>query len=235
MNAAYDRQAAALEIFRELGIREREGDTQSVLAEWLWFKGDYRGALEMARDARSLHEMLGVRRYQAHDWLVEGMALASLGHVREAVTLLSDSVKLADQLEHPEWVAHALIPLGVVHGSMRRLRKARQAFTRAADLGDRIGARLWAQLGRVGLGFTALLERKLDEAELSFETVLSGPEELRYPRVRAMTGMGSLELERGNIHLADDWSCSAIEISEAAPYVERCWRAQMLRAHTMLA
>ncbi len=104
----------------------------------------------MARDARSLHEELVIRRYQAHDWLVDGMALASLGHVREAVTLLSDSVELADQLDHPEWVAHALIPFGVVHRSMRRLRKARQAFTRAADLGDQIGAGLWAQLGCVG-------------------------------------------------------------------------------------
>jgi hypothetical protein len=118
---------------------------------------------------------------------------------------------------------------------MRRLRKARQAFTRAADLGDQIGARLWAQLGRVGLGFTALLERKLEEAELSFGAVLDGPEELRYPRARAMTGMGSLELERGNLHLADDWSCSAIEICEAAPYVDALLDAQMLRAHTLLA
>ncbi|HEX3245094.1 MAG TPA: AAA family ATPase, partial [Chloroflexota bacterium] len=232
---AYDHQLAAVEIFRELGNREREGDALSVLAEWQWFMGEFARALETARAARSLHEELGVRRYQAHDWLVEGTALASLGQLREAIALLNQAAQLAEQLEHPEWVAHALVPLGIAYRATRRLRRAQQAFDRAAEVGDRIGARLWAQLGRVGLAFTSMLQGHPADAELSFRTILSAPEGLQYPRARAMTGLGMLELERGNPQLADDWARWSVAICEAAPYIEALLEAQILRGRALAA
>ena len=120
--------------------REREADVRSVLAEWLWFRGDFKAALTTARSASSMHLELGVQRYLAHDRLVEGMALATLGNYREALQVLEDAIAQAERMDHPEWIAHALVPLGVALRALRRLGRARQVFRRAAELGDRIGA-----------------------------------------------------------------------------------------------
>jgi ATP/maltotriose-dependent transcriptional regulator MalT len=107
-------QRTALEIWRGLGDRLREGDSLRALAHMLWLDGQGAQALATAQSAVSLLENLpehGIELARAYAVLAQRLDIARMGE--DGLQLARRGLELAERLGAEPVAVHALTTIGV--------------------------------------------------------------------------------------------------------------------------
>jgi len=140
---AIEAQLAALECYRELGDRRREGDSLRSLSEILWCPGRVAESQRAGREAVAILEELPPGRELA-------MAYSNLASLLDDVALSRRALELAEEVEDKRTAIHALATRGLL-GSLRGDAEGIEELRRALE-----GARLAGVAERVGLAYTML-------------------------------------------------------------------------------
>lgn len=143
---AIEARRRALDCYRELGDRRREGDSLRSLSQFLWCPGRIAEAEWAGRQAVAVLEELPPGRELA-------MAYSNLATFADSVALSTRALKLAQWLGDIEIEVHALGTLGLAE-SLDGMSEGVEKLTRALELAGR--ASLPVEVGRtyVLLGLT---------------------------------------------------------------------------------
>jgi DNA-binding CsgD family transcriptional regulator len=140
---AIEAQQAALESYRELGDRRREGDSLRFLSQILWCPGRVAESRRAGREAVAVLEELPPGRELA-------MAYSNLGSRVGDAAMGERALELAERVGDIEIAVSALASLGLSE-SLRGVSGGVEKLTRALDLADRAGLP-----GQVGNTFSLL-------------------------------------------------------------------------------
>ena len=140
---AIEAQRAALECYRELGDRRREGDSLRSLSEILWCPGRIGESHRAGREAVDVLEELPPGRELA-------MAYSNLAGFEWDAAMSRRALELAERVDDTEIVVRALGFLGLAD-SLRGVSGGVEKLTRALELADRAGLS-----GQVGNTFSLL-------------------------------------------------------------------------------
>ena len=135
--------ARALEIFRELKDRNREGVVLRTLG-MACAPADPAASIEYFTEALTIAVALGRREQQAQLLTFTAAAESSLGRYRQAISHLKQCLALLTSVDRPQWEAMALRDLGHCRLAAGDLVGAAEAAERSlrgfVDLGDTFGA-----------------------------------------------------------------------------------------------
>lgn len=140
---AIEAQRAALESYRELGDRRREGDSLRSLSQILWCPGRIAESRRAGRDAVAVLEELPPGRELA-------MAYSNLGGRVDDAAMSRRALELAERTDDTEIAVSALASLGLSE-SLRGVSGGVEKLTRALEQADRAGLP-----GQVGNTFSLL-------------------------------------------------------------------------------
>jgi DNA-binding CsgD family transcriptional regulator/tetratricopeptide (TPR) repeat protein len=140
---AIEAQRAALECYRELGDRLREGDSLRSLSQILWCPGKIAESRRAGREAVAVLEELPPGRELA-------MAYSNLGGRVDDAAMGRRALELAERMDDIEIAVSALASLGLSE-SLRGVSGGVEKLTRALGLADRAGLP-----GQVGNTFSLL-------------------------------------------------------------------------------
>ncbi|MGH3043651.1 MAG: ATP-binding protein, partial [Gaiellaceae bacterium] len=128
---AIEAQLAALECYRELGDRRREGDSLRSLSEILWCPGRIAESKRAGREAVAVLEELPPGRELA-------MAYSNLARFEERAALGQRALELAERVDDSEIVVRTLASLGFAE-SLEGRSEGVAKLTRALQLAGRAG------------------------------------------------------------------------------------------------
>jgi len=140
---AIEAQRAALECYRELGDRRREGDSLRSLSEILWCPGRIAESQRAGREAVAILEELSPGPELA-------TAYSNLAFLLGDVALSQRALELAERVDETEIAVSALACLGFAE-SLRGMPEGVEKLTRALELAGRA-----ALPGQVGNAFDLL-------------------------------------------------------------------------------
>jgi DNA-binding CsgD family transcriptional regulator/tetratricopeptide (TPR) repeat protein len=128
---AIEAQRAALECYRKLGDRRREGDSLRALSEMLWCPGRVAESQRAGREAVAILEELPPGRELA-------LAYGNLPIFVEDFASSRRALELAERLEDTQIIVRTLASLGFGE-SLRGMPEGAEKLTRALQLADRAG------------------------------------------------------------------------------------------------
>jgi DNA-binding CsgD family transcriptional regulator/tetratricopeptide (TPR) repeat protein len=207
VDQALETRRAALQRYRSLGNRLREGDQQRWISRLSWFDGNNDDAEVAAREAISLLEGFGPTRELA-------MAYSNMAQLRMladdnelAVEWGERAIALADQLDDRETLAHALNNVGTAE---RRLGRGADRLERSLAIALEAGLEEHVARAYTNLGWTAAEEHDHARATRLLE------EGVAYCRERDLDSWRLYMLgQQAQLHLRrGDWEGAASAASE---------------------
>jgi DNA-binding CsgD family transcriptional regulator/tetratricopeptide (TPR) repeat protein len=188
---AIEARLAALECYRELGDRRREGDSLRSLSEILWCPGRVAESERAGREAVAVLEELPPGRELA-------MAYSNLAGFLWDVDMSQRALELAEGMDDTEIVARTLAFLGFAE-SLRGVSGGVEKLTRALELASRAG--LSEQVGNtfslLGLAFLHTRSRASENQYLDEGIRYCSEHGLELFRLYLLAYRARSELDRG--------------------------------------
>ncbi|MGZ5306456.1 MAG: ATP-binding protein [Actinomycetota bacterium] len=128
---AIEARRAALECYRELGDRRREGDSLRSLSQILWCPGRIAESQRAGREAVVVLERLP-------PWRELAIAYSNLASLVDDLALSRRALELAERLDDTEIAVQALASLGLAE-SLRGISEGVEKLTHALELAGRAG------------------------------------------------------------------------------------------------
>ena len=188
----------AIECYRQLGDRRREGDSLRVLSGILWCPGRTAEAARAAREAVALLEELPPGRELALAYSTVSSTYMDAEDVEEAVSWGTRAIELAQRLDDAEILVHALNTIGTAE-FVAGAPQGREKIERSLELARRAG--LVEHVGRawIHLTWAAVRQRSYALADRYIEAGLedSGEHGVELWRLYLLAYRSRAELDRG--------------------------------------
>jgi CHAT domain-containing protein/Tfp pilus assembly protein PilF len=205
----------ALALNREDGRDRAAADNLTNLANLATRRGRYEEALDLYNEALALRLQTGDRQGEALDRQNLGLLQLSWGDYPAALQSLEASLAILEELEIPIWHAEVRADIAAVYTAMGYLQAARTELTQAIAeaAGDEYLSPALA-MQRADLQ-TELNE--LDQAAERYREAGSGYERLgdATGQAEAETGLGYLQLARGDYDAAEEAFARALRVHES--------------------
>lgn len=201
---------AAILIFRELGIADREAASVNNIGYIYARLGDYPKALEYLRSSLELSRSAGDKKLQILALLNMAQTLRLTGQRTEGLDRVNEALGIAREIGNRELEASAFNELGVAHFNDGEARTALEYFEKAAVVFAELGARRpQASL----LNNSGRINRMLGDQDLALEKYTKALDIFREEKDKA----GEADL---TINLAVTYS-DLFRIAESLEYYER--------------
>jgi DNA-binding CsgD family transcriptional regulator/tetratricopeptide (TPR) repeat protein len=208
----------ALECYRSLGDRRREGDSQRWLSRLQWFLGRNREAEEAAAEAVDLLEGLppGIELAMAYSNVAQLRMLADQSD--EAIAWGTRAIELAERLGDVEVQAHALNNVGTAEmksfgdGGALKLERSLE-LAQAAGLEEHV-ARAFCNLGAEGV---QLRSYRLADRYLGEGIDYCGEHDLDSWRFYLLAWRARSQLDQGSWDAAVDSAAEVLRYAPTAP------------------
>lgn len=208
LDEAEKRFREAIRIFRRVGDAAEEARALSLMAaNVLFYRGDYRRAKDLGRQALVIFQRLRDQRRICHTMMGIGLHAAAAGEEREARDLAERALRIAESLEYRMAEGYCHHALGRCALLSRNPEGARRHFERARRLGEQLGEQSLLTWPRLGCAEAHLLEGNRRGARTIAEEILGRTRRGKSPYMegRAYTILGLSEPRSSPREAANWW------------------------------
>ena len=231
---ATDYYEQALELARELGVKEEMAANLANIGQLKTLQGNYEEAIRYMEEALSIDRELGDESVIATDLNTLGRLYESWGMYEKAIDYLQQALEIDRRIGREDRMAIRYNSMGLVYKSWKRYDKALEAFNKALEIDSKLNSEERVALRYSNIGSTYLA---MGQGSRAVEYLDMG---LSYFKQRNMTSyLASGYLDLGKAHMllknyrrAEELLRSSLKISIDED--SKTWRLGALESLTAL-
>jgi DNA-binding CsgD family transcriptional regulator/tetratricopeptide (TPR) repeat protein len=217
---AYDLRVEALEIWRRIGDRLREGDTLRWLSRLAWIRGQGEDDRRLADEALQVLEPMG----DTHELRMAISSRSSLHMIHQevepALELGRRALAMAEAAGDHEVISHALNNIGSTLHTIGDPEGAR-LLRRSADVARKHGYPEHLDRALYNLSMGALWERDLSTAETTLRELIDWTSRTELERCSLEAAMSDILVEQGRYVEAEELAGASVALDRTDP-PDRC-------------